>query len=93
MRLTINEIKRSKHFYRDGFRRTVLALAVSYAIMVVLIVAILYTKLTLKAPDYYATNSAGFITPLKAMDHPNTSSKALLKPDPPEEANKKQVNV
>lgn len=89
----MDDIIYSKSFYRDKFRSAVKILFFNMMLMAVLTIAIFFLKVTQRAPDYYATNSSGFITSLTALDEPNMTSTALLQPDPPEEVNLKELTI
>lgn len=91
--LTVEDKITSKNFYRNYFRRVVTLTFFSLLLMNGLIVSVFYMRVTRPAPDYYATNSAGFITRLTPMLQPNMSSTALLPPDPPEEAQIKELTL
>src|SRR5574337_169130 len=91
-RLTFDEIKQSKNFYRDNYYRVLKALLISIGAILFLLVAIAYVTLTQPAQRYYATNSVGFIDLLTPRSTPNMSSQALLPPDPPPEAVIKSMN-
>lgn len=92
-RLSIHEVKLQKNYYRNNFRRSVMVLVTSIGITIFLVLGIFYKVVFKPEPVYYATNNAGFITPLKGMAGPNKSSKALLKPDPPEEMSIKRLDL
>lgn len=81
-KLLLDEIRARKYFYRNHYRRLVFVLMLSLAVMVFFVMVLVYRDVTRQPPTYYASNSAGFIIPLKGLSHPNESSKALLKPDP-----------
>ena len=82
---TYEEVTQQKHFYRNAYRRASTALLVSCTITVLLSFSIYFTVASEREPVYYASQSAGLIRPLTPLDEPNTSSQALLAPDPPEE--------
>lgn len=70
--------KKSKTFHRNSFRKVIRLLLVSLSLNCVLAFAI-YTKfVNLPEPDYYATNGVTSPSFLKAMSHPNYTSKYLL---------------
>lgn len=82
---TYQEIMTQKNFSRNAYRRSATALMVSCVIMMILTFAIYYLVIVESDPAYYASQSAGFLTPLRAMSEPNASNQGLLAPDPPEE--------
>lgn len=90
-KLSFSEIQQLKNYFRDTFRRLIVVLLVSLAIQWLLVVAIFYEVVTMPAPDFYATNSAGFITTLNALPQVNATSEYLLKPDPAEEIEIKRL--
>lgn len=85
-RLTLEEIKQSKNFYRDHFRRLVRVLLGSIFVILFLLMVLAYVVLNRSEPHYNATNSVGFIDRLTPLSQPNMSSQALLPPDPPSES-------
>lgn len=89
----LDDVKHHKLFYRTMYRRMVRALFFSLLLMAVLSLLIFYLKVREPKPAYYATNSAGFITPLRELPGPNMSLQAILKPDPPEEYQKKELTI
>lgn len=90
-RVSIQDRQAQKHYYREHFRLTVKLLMYSFLLMVILSVLIIFYYISKPTPDYYATNSSGFIRSLKAMNAPNESSTALLKPEPVEEVQMKKL--
>ena len=86
-RVTLDEVKTQKNYYRDKLRMVVKLNLVSLIMMNIIVLGIYYQVLVRPEHKFYATNSAGagFIHELKAMRQRNSLPKALLKPDPPEE--------
>ena len=82
-RLSIDEVKQQKNFYRNNFHRVVNSLFWVMGFMLVLLLGVIFKVLVVPETSFYATNSVGFITPLNPLDAPNMSSEALLAPDPP----------
>jgi hypothetical protein len=93
-RQTLEDIKAQKYFFSRGFKRTSAALLVSLFILAGQVLILAYIKITEPLPAFYATNSAGFITPLTVRYEPNMTSTPLLKSDPNKGSNdKKAVNI
>lgn len=65
-------------FYRDSYRRVVLALLVSIVVIVMLVGAIFYELANPPAPKYFATTVNGRITPLVSLNEPNMAKSAIL---------------
>ena len=86
-------IKQQQNFYRDYFRRFVVASIGSMIISFLLLLAIFYVYLTQAPVTFYASNTAGFITPLPALSQPNQTDNYLLPPDPPVETTVKTLNL
>ncbi len=85
-RLTLDEVKQSKNFYRNNFHRVMKALLISICVILFLLMVLAYVVLNRPTPNYYSTNSVGFIDLLTPLSKPNMSSEALLPPDPPSDA-------
>jgi len=71
-------VKTRNNFYRDGYRRLVILLFISFIANVALaaIVFLLYT--TEPTPKYFATTDSGRIIPLIPLNQPNVTNKAIL---------------
>ncbi|CDZ76918.1 Macrophage killing protein with similarity to conjugation protein [Legionella massiliensis] len=65
-------------FYRDGQRKTMLALLLSIIINFVLASLLVYLLTHPPEPRYFATSIAGRITPLFPLNEPNQSDSAVL---------------
>lgn len=77
-------IKQHVNFYRDYYRRFVMASLFSFMLSFLLLLAILYVHVNRPSVQFYASNTAGFITPLKPLAEPNMTDNYLLPPDPVE---------
>lgn len=66
------------NFYRDNYRRVVLALLVMIIINLGLVGALFYQISHLPSPKYFATGSDGRITPLYPLDQPVVNPSELL---------------
>lgn len=89
---SLREARTSKHFYRNGFRRTVWLLMISLIINGLLIWGI-YTKLVNKIePRYYSTSGVKAPIELQARSRPNDSTQYLLPPDPKTESDESLIN-
>ena len=93
VRESLNDIKMHKNFYRNYFRKSIVALLIVCLMTVGLIFAIAYTVVTNPAPQYYTTNTSGLIRPLKGLREANRSPQPLLKPDPARAAPKQKVKI
>lgn len=65
-------------FYKDGQRRTIIALLLSIIINFVLASLLIYLLTHPPEPKYFATSINGRITPLFPLDLPNQSDSAVL---------------
>lgn len=65
-------------FYRDGQRKTILALLLSIIVNFVLASLLVYQLTHPPAPKYFATSISGRITPLFPLNEPNQSDSAVL---------------
>lgn len=65
-------------FYRDGQRKTLLALLFSIVINFVMASLLIYMITHPPEPKYFATSINGRITPLYPLDEPNQSDSAVL---------------
>ncbi len=65
-------------FYRDGQRKTMVALLISIIINFILTSLLVYFLTHPPAPKYFATSISGRITPLFPLDEPNQSDSAVL---------------
>lgn len=82
-----------KGFYRRAYAVAVNLLIVSLCLTLLCVMWITYLYVEKPGQTYFSTNSAGFLAQLKPMDSPNRSSRPLLKPDPPEEAEIKTLDI
>jgi len=74
----VEVIKLRNDFYRDNYRKVVVALLLSVFAILVLIGALSYVIAHPPQPKYFATSVDGRITPLVPLDQPNLSNAALL---------------
>jgi intracellular multiplication protein IcmM len=58
----LERIKNSKNFYRDNYHRVVRALFFSFLLILFLIIAIVFIKLTQSERGFYATSNNGGLT-------------------------------
>lgn len=65
-------------FYKDGQRKTILALLIAIIVNLVLAALLIYMITHPPAPKYFATTVNGRITPLFPLDQPNQSDSAVL---------------
>lgn len=65
-------------FYKDGQRKTILALLIAIAVNLALAILLFYIITHPPAPKYFATSLNGRITPLFPLDQPNQSDSAVL---------------
>lgn len=66
------------NFYRDNYRRLVMALLILLAINAALVGVVIYQFSSRPEPRYFATSADGKITPIYALDVPMVSASALL---------------
>ncbi|KTD24579.1 MULTISPECIES: type IVB secretion system apparatus protein IcmL/DotI [Legionella] len=74
----LTAVSMRNEFYRDGQRKTILALLFSILINFVLASLLVYMITHPPAPKYFATSINGRITPLFPLDEPNQSDSAVL---------------
>lgn len=84
-RLSLDEIKNQKNFYRNHYYGVMTTLLVSLVVNLGLTAAIIYNYLTQLPPKFYATSGVKAPIALSYLEQPNTSTTYLLPPDPPEE--------
>lgn len=73
----IELVKLRNNFYRDNYRRVVLALLVVLLINVGLIAIIIYQYQSRPEPRYFATSADGRITPLYSLSRPVVTAAQL----------------
>lgn len=66
------------NFYRDGQRKTMLALLVSMIVNFIMASLLVYLLTNPPPPKYFATSINGRITPLFPLNEPNQSDSAVL---------------
>jgi intracellular multiplication protein IcmL len=71
-------VKLRNEFYRDNYRKVVLALIFSFFVMIILASALFYIVSHPPAPRYFASSSDGRVIPLVPFAQPNLSSASLL---------------
>ncbi|MEK6731860.1 MAG: type IVB secretion system apparatus protein IcmL/DotI [Pseudomonadota bacterium] len=74
----LEEVKHRNEFYRDGYRKIVVALMLALLIIVGLVGAIFGILATRPTPTYFATTNDGRIISLVPLNQPNLSDQALL---------------
>jgi len=84
-RMAYEEVILQKGYYQQRLRKGAVLLLFFLLLMGGFILALYFVYISRPQPDYYATTNASQILQLRGMNNPNMSSKALLKPDPPEE--------
>jgi hypothetical protein len=92
MRLTYTEIISHKNFYRNNYRKLIIALLVSLGLNALLALLCFYFKITETEPSYFASNPYGIVQ-LQPREYANETRQSLLAPDPPEEAGEKSLSV
>lgn len=65
-------------FYRDNYRRVMLALLIAFFLIVLLASALTYLVTHPPAPKYFAVNADGSLIKLKPLSEPNVSPATLL---------------
>lgn len=71
-------VRLRNNFYRDNYRRIILALLVLLIVDVVLVGMVFYQIANRPDPKYFATSSDGRITPLYPLDEPMIAPSELL---------------
>lgn len=84
-KLSLDEVKAQKNFYRDYYRGVVVVLLFSLVLSFILVIVIIYSYLTQSLPAFYATDGVKSPIQLTPLEQPNMSETYLLPPDPPEE--------
>ena len=74
----IEVVKSRNDFYRDNYRKVVIALLLCIFIIVILTCSIIYIITNPPEPRYFATTNDGRIMPLVPLEQPNLSNAALL---------------
>jgi intracellular multiplication protein IcmL len=74
----VEVVKLRNDFYRDGYKRVILALLLSVLLNAVLIATFTFVVTHPPAPQYFATTINGRITPLIPLDQPNMPPSTLL---------------
>lgn len=85
-KLSFDEVKAQKNFYRDNYRRVITVLLFSFILSLILVVVIIYIYLTQSEPFFYATDGVKAPIQVAPLQHPNMSANYLLPPDPPDES-------
>lgn len=78
----VRQVKTSKVFYRNGFRKAIVLIFFSLILNGILSFGIYNQIIHQKVPAYYSTNGMTPPGELEPLSEPNYSSKALLPPDP-----------
>lgn len=78
--MMFENIKSRKFFYRNLYRKELIFLIVfiMMALMWIGLIMIVALDHMRTVPSFYATSSDGILTPLKVMQQPNRSAKAML---------------
>jgi len=71
-------VKLRSNFYRDSYRKVIMALLSSILIIVALVCIVIFLIVSKPAPKYFATTDSGRIIPLIPLDHPNLSENNVL---------------
>ncbi len=71
-------VKNRSEYYRDNYRRVIIALLLSIMIIASLITSLVYITTHPPQPVYFATTIQGRITPIVPLDQPNLPPSALL---------------
>jgi intracellular multiplication protein IcmL len=66
------------HFYRDNYRRLMVALVFGFIALMLLAGTLLYLVIYPPAPRYFAVSEGGTLVPMVPMKEPNLSDAALL---------------
>lgn len=71
-------ISARNEFYRDNYRKVLIALNLAIVCLVILIIAAIYIINNPPKPKYFATYADGKIVPLIPLNQPNVSQASLL---------------
>ena len=74
----IETVRMRNSFYKDSYRRVMMAMLLSFVIAFTLLVVLGYMISHPPQPKYFATSINGRITPLQPLDRPNQSTSAVL---------------
>ncbi len=74
----LEEVKHRNEFYRDGYRKIIVALMLALLIIVGLVGVLFGVLTTRPTPTYFAATDTGRIIPLVPLNQPNLSDQALL---------------
>lgn len=74
----IEVVKTRNDFYKDNYRKVVIALLLCIFIIAILMGSIIYMVSNPPEPRYFATTNDGRIMPLIPLEQPNLSNAALL---------------
>jgi len=74
----VEVVKLRNSFYRDGYKRVIIALLLSVVLNAILIATFTFVITHPPAPQYFATTINGRITPLIPLDQPNMPPSTLL---------------
>jgi intracellular multiplication protein IcmL len=75
----LEAVKLRNNFYRDSYRKLVLALVFLLIIVVGLVYTVIYLIQTEPTPTYFASTDSGRIIPLVPLNQPNLTDQALLR--------------
>jgi intracellular multiplication protein IcmL len=75
---TLVAIRARNEFYRDNYRKVLIALNLAILCLIALIGAIIYITTNPPQPKYFATYADGKVVPLIPLTQPNVSPAALL---------------
>jgi len=71
-------VKLRSNFYRDSYRKIIVALLVALIIIVGLTISLIFVIAERPVPKYFAATDSGRIIPLVPLDQPNLKNKAVL---------------
>jgi len=74
----VEVVRLRNEFYRDSYRKVVIALLVCIFVVLMLAGSLVYIIGNPPMPKYFATSTDGRIMPLVPLDRPNLSTAALL---------------
>lgn len=83
----VRQVKTSKVFYRNGFRKVIVLIFFSLILNGILSFGIYNIIIHQKVPAFYSTNGLTPPGELEPLSEPNYASQALLPPDPDSDEN------
>ncbi|MCD6055972.1 MAG: protein IcmL (DotI) [Gammaproteobacteria bacterium] len=77
-RVALEHVKERNDFYRDSYRKVMMALLLAIAVVIAQMITIWYLATHRPVPTYFATNAAGGLTELVPLNRPNMSTATIV---------------